>query len=146
MSNSYAQPNTDGREHLRKVVARLAPADYSRAAGGPGWTVGGLLAHLAFYDNRAVVLLSKWKREEVASSPNDVNVMNESMRPMLNLIPAEAVARLATETAAAIDREIDSLAPDLLARVEKDGTAVKLNRGLHRAHHLAQIEKALGWE
>jgi hypothetical protein len=145
MGNVYAQPNTDGRERLQKLVSRLKPSDYSRAAGGPGWTVGGLLAHLAFYDNRAVVLLEKWKKEGVAPSANDVDVMNESMRPMFNLIPAQAVARLVTDTAAAIDGEIDSLPPELLARVEKDGTAVKLNRSLHRAHHLGQIEKALGW-
>ena len=145
MNNSYTQSNRTGREQLQKVVARLKPADYSRPAGGPGWTVGGLLAHLAFYDNRAIVLLAKWKKDGVAPSPNDVDVMNEAMRPMFNLIPADTVARLVTETAGAIDREIDSLAPDLVARVEKDGPAVKLNRGLHRAHHLGQIEKAMGW-
>jgi hypothetical protein len=145
MGNPYSLPNTAGRGHLARVIARLTPADFARPAGGPGWTVGGLLCHLAFYDNRASVLLAKWKKESVAPSPNDVDVMNESMRPMFNLIPADAVARLVTETAGAIDREIDSLSPDLLARVEKDGTAVKLNRGLHRAHHLGQIEKALGW-
>jgi len=144
MGSTYSQPNTAGRDHLARVVARLAPADFSRPAGGPGWTVGGLLAHLAFYDNRARLLLAKWKKDGVAASANDVDLMNESMRPMFNLIPADAAAWLVNETAAAIDREIDSLSPDFLARVEKDGTAVKLNRGLHRAHHLAQIEKALG--
>jgi uncharacterized protein (TIGR03083 family) len=145
MGNAYSQPNTDGRDHLARVVARLKPSDFSRPAGGPGWTVAGLLAHLAFYDNRARLLLAKWKKDGVAASANDVDVMNESMRPMFNLIPADAASRLVTETAAAIDKEIDSLSPDFLARVEKDGPAVKLNRSLHRAHHLAQIEKALGW-
>jgi uncharacterized protein (TIGR03083 family) len=144
MGNTYSQPNTEGREHLARVVARMKPSDFARPAGGPGWTVGGLLAHLAFYDNRARVLLTKWKKDGVGPSGNDVDVMNESMRPLFNLIPGDAVARLVTETAGAIDREIDSLPPDLLARVEKDGPAVKLNRGLHRAHHLAQIEKAMG--
>jgi hypothetical protein len=145
MGNAYSQPNADGRERLARVVARLKPSDFLRPAGGPGWTVAGLLGHLAFYDNRARVLLAKWKKDGVTPSANDVDVMNEAMRPMFNLIAAEAVARLVTETAAAIDKEIDSLPADLLARVEKDGTAVKLNRSLHRAHHLAQIETALGW-
>jgi hypothetical protein len=58
MTNQYAQPNTAERVHLEKVIARLSPSDHGRPAGGPGWTVGGLLAHLAFWDTRALVLLA----------------------------------------------------------------------------------------
>lgn len=143
MSNQYRQPNSAERAHLDKVIARLSPSDYGRPAGGPGWTIGGLLAHLVFWDNRALVLLAKWKKEGIGPSLIDTDVCNESMRPLCNAVPAAVIAKMAAETAAAIDEEIDSLSPDFLARVEREGTPVRLNRGLHRNHHLAQVEKAI---
>ncbi|MGD0725624.1 MAG: maleylpyruvate isomerase N-terminal domain-containing protein [Spirochaetia bacterium] len=143
MSNQYTPPNSAERAHLDRVIARLSPSDYGRPAGGPGWTIGGLLAHLAFWDNRALVLLAKWKKEGIGPSLIDTDVFNESMRPLCNAVPVEVIAKMAVETAAAIDEEIDSLSPDFLAKVERDGTPVRLNRGLHRSHHLAQVEKAI---
>ena len=143
MSNAYTAPNSAERAHLDKVIGRLSPSDYERAAGGPGWTIGGLLAHLTFWENRALVLLAKWKKEGIGPSLIDMDLFNESMRPLCNAVPAAVIAQMAVETAAAIDREIDALSPDFLQRVERDGTPVRLNRGLHRNHHLAQVEKAL---
>lgn len=143
MTNQYAQPNTAERAHLEKVIARLSPSDHGRPAGGPGWTVGGLLAHLAFWDTRALVLLARWKKEGIGPSPIDIDVFNESMRPLCNAVAASVIAKMAVETAAAIDEEIDSLSPEMLANVERDGKPVRLNRGLHRTHHLAQVEKAI---
>lgn len=143
MTNQYSQPNSAERAHLDKVIARLSPSDLSRPAGGAGWTIGGLLAHLAFWDNRALILLAKWKKEGIGPSLIDTDLFNESMRPLCNAVPADVIAKMAVETAAAIDREIDSLSPDFLARVEREGTPVRLNRGLHRSHHLAQVEKAI---
>jgi hypothetical protein len=146
MRNQYTAPNSAAREHLSEVLARLSPSDHGRPAGGPGWHVGGLLAHLAFWDNRALVLLAKWKEKGVGPSPIDTDVFNESMRTLCNAIPAEVLKEMVTATAVAIDKEIESLSPELIVTVEKEGPAVRLNRGLHREHHLAQIEKALGRE
>ena len=143
MSNQYTPPNSAERAHLDKVIARLSPSDYERPAGGPGWTIGGLLAHLTFWDNRALVLLAKWKKQGIGPSVIDIDVCNESMRPLCSAVPAAVIAKMAVDTAAAIDREIDSLSPEFLAEVERNGTPVRLNRGLHRNHHLAQIEKAI---
>ncbi len=143
MTNQYTQANSAERDHLKEVIARLSLSDYDRPAGGPGWTIGGLLAHLAFWDNRALVLLAKWKKEGIGPSLIDTDLFNESMRPLCNAVPAAVIARMAVETTTAIDDAIDSLQPEFLARVERDGTPVRLNRGLHRNHHLAQVEKAV---
>ena len=143
MSNHYTEPNSAERTHLEKVVARLSPSDYGRPAGGPGWTVGGLLAHLTFWDNRALVLLAKWKKDGIGPSAIDIDLINESMRPFCNAVPAAVLARMAVDTAEAIDREISSLPADFLAKVEREGAPVHLNRGRHRSHHLAQVERAL---
>jgi hypothetical protein len=102
MSKHYTQQNSIERAHLAKVIARLSASDYARTAGGPGWTIGSLLAHLTFWDNRALVLLG------IGPSLIDTDLFNESMRPLCNAVPAAVIAKMAVETAAAIDKEIDS--------------------------------------
>jgi hypothetical protein len=144
MSNAYTTRNTAWREKLAALTKRLGDADMARPAGGTGWTIGGLLAHLAFWDQRAVVLLSKWKTQNMAPSAIDVDVVNEAMRPLCNAIPPRAVASMAVSCAAAVDRAIDELDAAFLARIEAEGTPVRLDRSAHREHHVAQIEKALG--
>lgn len=75
-----------------------------------------------------------WKEKPFALTGRDVP--NDSMLPFFKAAPPAEVRSL--------DAEIDSLAPDFLARVESDGKPVRLDRGKHREHHVAQIEKALG--
>ncbi len=144
MSNAYTANNAAWREKLNALLSRLTEKDMARAAGGPSWTVGGLLGHLAFWDQRAIVLLAKWKSSPMAVSPVDIDVVNDSMRPFLNAIPGKKVAAMAREAAASIDAAIDALTPDFLAKVEAEGKPVRLDRGAHREHHMAQIQKALG--
>jgi hypothetical protein len=143
MSNAFTTKNTTWREALTDLVGRLSDADMARAAGGPGWTIGGLLGHMAFWDQRALVLLNRWKSSAIAASPIDVDVANDAMRPFLNAIPPGTVRKLATDMASAIDAAIDALSPESLAKVEMEGKPVRLDRGMHREHHMAQILKAL---
>ncbi len=144
MSNRYAANNTAERQHLEKVIARLSKKDYAKPVGDKGWTVASALGHLAFWDKRASVLTARYAREGVKPSEMDEDVLNDSLAWLCATIPGDTIARIARESAEAIDREIDGLAADLLARMETKDSSVQLDRGLHRAHHLAQIEKALG--
>jgi hypothetical protein len=143
MSNAYTANNAAWRGRLLALAGRLPDTDMTRVVGGAGWTVGGYLCHLAFWDQRALVLLDTWRKGGITDSPNDVDVVNESMRPFLNAIAPLEARRLVKETATAIDAAIDALEPGFLARVEADGKPVRLDRGKHREHHIAQIEKAL---
>jgi hypothetical protein len=145
MGNEYTAANAAWRDNIFALTERLSDEDIARVAGGPSWTVGVALCHLAFWDHRASVLLKKWKAGGIADSPNDIDVVNDSMLPFLKAIPPAEVRRLVREAAEGIDAEIDSLAPDFLARVESDGRPVRLDRSKHREHHAAQIEKAMGW-
>jgi uncharacterized damage-inducible protein DinB len=140
MSSSYSALNAQWRERLAAAMKKLSDQDLATPAGGPGWTIGGVLAHLAFYDYRALCLLNKWKSNAVGPSVSDTDVMNDAMKPLFNAVAHHEIRRLVMEAAEAVDAAIDALDPGFLARVEKDGTAVKLNRGLHREHHLKQIE------
>lgn len=143
MSNAYTEPNREWRETMIELARGLTQADVTIHAGGTGWTVGGLLGHLAFWDRRALVLLERWKKDGISESPMDVDIVNDTMKPFLNALPLREVVRLCEESAAAIDAAIDSLDQTLLAKVETEGKPVKLNRGTHRQHHIEQIRKAL---
>ncbi len=142
MSSAYSQRNKAELEHLRKVVDRLTDEQMARPAGGDGWTVGALLGHIAFWDQRAIVLMERWKAGGVGTPAGDVDVLNDAVKPFLLALPPRDAARLALETAQAIDREIDSLDATMLAGIEANGQP-RLDRASHRAHHLEQIEKTI---
>lgn len=142
MSNPYTQENAVERERLAALVNHLTDEELSRPVEA-GWTVAGFLAHLAFWDRRALTLLRKWKQEGIGPSPIDTDVVNEAMREHCTAIPPRVAAQMAVACAAAIDREIEQLDAEMLAAVETDGTTVHLNRAAHRKLHLEQIERAL---
>ena len=75
-------------------------------------------------------------------SAMDVNAINEAMRPLLLAIPPRKTAEIVLE-AAAIDKEIEGLSPDMIAQIETFGSNFRLNRSTHRLEHIDQIESAL---
>ncbi len=141
--NPYALNNNAEREHLASLVNRLTDDELRRPLEA-GWTVAAVLAHLAFWDQRALTLLIKWKQDGIGPSPMDTDIVNEAMRLHCLAIPPRGAARLAIDCAVAIDREIEQLAPAMLADVEANGKTVRLDRAQHRRMHLEQIEQALG--
>lgn len=70
MSISYIEANTKGRERLCTLVSRRTDEELELQAGD-GWTVAAILAHLAFWDNRALELIRRWKNVGVGRSPID---------------------------------------------------------------------------
>ncbi len=142
MNNPYVQANASERDHLAALVNRLTAAELSRPLAA-GWTVAGVLAHLAFWDLRALTLLKKWRQEGIGPSPIDTDVVNEATRELCNAIPPRVAAQLALAAAAALDEAIEKLDPLMLAAVETDGATVHLDRAAHRRLHLGEIEQAL---
>ncbi|MGO9309194.1 MAG: hypothetical protein ACLQDL_09245 [Spirochaetia bacterium] len=143
MGNAYTAQNSAWREKLISQTKRMSDEDLGRQAGGSGWTVGGLLGHMAFYDLRSVVILQRWKKTGIVPSPLDIDIVNDAARPLFNAVVPAEMKRLAVDAAVAVDAEIDALDPDFLSRVETEGKPFRLNRAAHRQHHLDQIEKAL---
>jgi hypothetical protein len=141
--NTYSQSNTVERERLAALVNRLTDDELSHPLEA-NWTVAGMLAHLAFWDQRALGLLQKWQQTGVSPSPVEADIVNDAIRPLCVALPPRLAAQLAISSAEAIDAAIDGLEPTLLANVEASGTAVRLNRALHRREHREQIERALG--
>ncbi|MFZ6028349.1 MAG: hypothetical protein ACOYYS_11595 [Chloroflexota bacterium] len=143
MKNPYSTANTASRRDLASLAGWLQTEELAQPLEA-GWTVAGVLAHLAFWDQRAFTLLQKWQEEGIGPSPIDVDVVNEVTRPLCVHLEPHTAVQLAVITAEAVDQAIAHLAPDFIAKVETDGKTVRLNRALHRREHLEQIRQALG--
>ncbi len=134
--------NALGNEALKKLVGGLSPADLLTPMEA-GWTVSAVLAHLAFWDQRAITLIDKWKREGAGDSPIDTDVINEVTRHLCLAIPPEKAAQIAVSTADEIDHVIEGLPPNLIDAIRTTGKTVKLNRADHRWTHVGEIERAI---
>ena len=138
----FTQENAASRRRLEAVARSLSSDDLTRS-NADGWTVAALLAHLAFHDQRHLVLLRRWKAQGVDESPLDSHAINEAMKPLcLALEPSAAVA-LCLASAEAVDAEMETLTADLLAEIAASGSWFRPNRSLHRASHLGENERLL---
>ncbi len=145
MGNKYSADNAASRRKLEALVAGLTDRDLAQPVQH-GWNVGGILAHLAFYDYRVIALLERWKAGAIGPSPHDVDAVNDAQKPLFNAVAPAELRRMVVEAACAVDSAIDTLDPGFLTRIEVDGTVVRLSRVMHRQHHLEQLHRALGAE
>ncbi len=141
-NQTYLSKNQASRARLAALVNRLSDQELMVPLEA-GWTVSAVLAHLAFWDRRAEVLLDKWGREGITPSPLDTDIVNEVVRMYCLALPPRAAPELAVSAALAIDQAIEQLTPEMIRQVETIGTTVRLDRGHHRDEHFDQIEQAL---
>jgi hypothetical protein len=146
VDRSHVADNDRERARLRALVGRLDESDLGRPLAG-GWTVAGALAHLAFWDQRVVVLLDEWERRGAAWTPpqgdgRDVDWINDAAKPLCLALPPRAAAELALSVAEAADRRVAAVSEAIL---EANARAPSLNwrRAEHRREHLDEIERAL---
>ena len=142
MERSLVLENSKERERLRTLVARITDEELKLPLYA-GWTVAVALAHLAFWDQRSVVLMREWKQTNVAASPTDTDVINDALIPFFLAIPPRVAANLALSCAEAIDRELEEASPELITAIEDLGDPHRLNRAIHRKMHLDEIESLL---
>ena len=144
---TYIARNDAERARLRALVARLSDADLARPMPG-GWTVAAVLAHLAFWDQRIMVLLERWEQSPSAVprviNEADVDWVNDAAKPHFLAMPPRRAAELAVAIAEAVDAKVAALPDDLLARNEVAGKPLSMTRSVHREEHLDEIERALG--
>ncbi len=135
--------NTTSLQQYRDLLATCSKEDLTTPMPD-GWTVSAVLVHMAFWDQRALVLLNRWQNGSIEFSPNDIDAINDSTKPMcLAIAPGKAV-KLFLKTAETIDGEIAGLNPMWAAAVIEVGKNVNLSRAHHRMMHLEDIKKVLG--
>jgi hypothetical protein len=142
MNGPFLVDNARERARLGVLVNRLTDGQLDLPMKN-GWTIAATLAHLAFWDQRCLSLMRKWKVTGVSPSPIDVDVTNEALLPFWLALPSRVAARLALSSAEAIDRELEAAPSTLLAAIEELGERFRLHRWEHRKRHLDAIEESL---
>jgi hypothetical protein len=146
MDKSYIAENNAERERLRALVERLSDEELSRPMAA-GWTIAGTLAHMAFWDARAIVLMDKWAGGTAPSTddhePPNIDWVNDASKRLCLALPPRTAAQLALQLAEETDRRVEALPDDLLAQLIAIGPPFNLSRANHRREHLDEIEAAL---
>src|SRR5215212_125946 len=146
MAFPYARENDESRQRLVMLVQRLSEADMTLSTDY-GWTVAALLAHLAFWDQRMIMILRRWKEAGFDPSPIDSAAVNDALRVICHALEPRTADELALSAAEKIDAELETLTPELVKQIEEHAEATdtqfRMNRSLHRAGHLKDIEGLL---
>jgi len=147
VDRTHVAENDAERERLRSLVTRLSDDEPSRPMPA-GWTVAAVLAHVGFWDARALFWLDKWGRGAEPSTPDheqpeDVEWINDSAKPLCLALPPRAAAQLALRLAEEADGKVEALSAATLAKIRAaGGPPFNLSRADHRKEHLDDIERA----
>jgi mycothiol maleylpyruvate isomerase-like protein len=144
---SYVAENQAQLTRLETLVDRLSDRDLARPMDA-GWTVSGVLAHLAFWDYRIVILLDGWGADGRGTRPpvfseSSVDWVNDAGKPLCLALPPREAARLAIAAAKAADQRVAGLSGALIAANAAAGNPINLDRAEHRREHLDEIDRAL---
>jgi hypothetical protein len=134
------------RERLRSLVTRLSDRELSRSMSG-GWTVAAVLAHVGFWDARAIYWLDKWAGgvEPSPYEPENTDAINDSAKPLCLALPPRDAAQLALRLAEEADGKVKALSDAMLVKAQAlESLPFNLSRAIHRKEHLDEIERALG--
>jgi hypothetical protein len=112
-----------------------------------GWTVAGVLAHVALWDQRIVVLLDEWERRGPSWTPpledaRDVDWVNDAAKPLCLALPPRVAAELALSVAETVDRRVAAVSDALIEANAQTGV-LNWRRAEHRREHLDEIERTL---
>jgi hypothetical protein len=139
--------NDEQRERLAEIVGRLTSDDHAREVM-PGWTIGALLAHVAFWDR---LVIERWTRAiadgdtiPVSLSDDLSDLINDASLAQWSAMPGPLAGREAIAAAEAVDSYVEGLEEARVAAAEQAGLARLIDRSRHRAEHLDAIEAALG--
>lgn len=146
---SYAAENDVELTRLRTLVDTLSDAELAEPMEA-GWTVAGVLAHLAFWDYRVVTLLDRWGPDGRGTPPaapgsydeEAVDWINDAAKPLILALPPRIAARVAVDAAVAADTMVAVLSEELLAANDRTGGYINVLRADHRREHLDEIERA----
>jgi hypothetical protein len=142
MDRSFLEKNAKELERLRKIVHGLMEEELNLQLY-KSWTISVALAHLAFWDQRSLVLMQKWKKSGITPSPIDIDTINDSLLPLFLAIPSKASANLAISCAESIDRELEETSEEFILKLEALKDNHRLNRYVHRKIHLDDIQAVL---
>lgn len=140
MDRAFVELNRASTARIQ-AMARLSEAEMQTSVG-EHWTVAIVLAHLAFWDRRVMYVLDMTEKNGKLFDPAiDVNV-NDLFLPFWAALPPREAARIAVETAEALDSRLEAYPAHLLEEVFNFNKRWVI-RGLHRGEHLDEADAAL---
>jgi nucleotide-binding universal stress UspA family protein len=140
---SFVELNRASTDRIHTLVARLTDREMQHPVG-EHWTAAITLAHLAFWDRRVMHVLDTTERDGKLSVPVpaiDI-VVNDIALPLWAAIPPQQAARIAIETAEALDARLENYPPALLDEIDAYNHRWVV-RALHRGEHLDEVDAAL---
>ncbi len=142
MEKGFIAQNERAKTNLIRLAKTIRDEDANKS-DAEGWTIGVIFAHIAFWDLRTLVLFKRWKRDGIKLSPVDMDVINESLVPLLKSIPFRDAVNIAISTVEKVCKEIEGLPDNLIKDIEALGDSRRLNRHEHWQMHIDQIEKIM---
>ncbi len=126
---------------MRKLITRLSDQEMQTRVG-EHWTVAIALVHLAWWDRRVMYVLDMTEKNGEMFDPEIDIFVNDISLPLWAAVPPRTAARIAIETAAAVDERLEDYSPALLEQIY---TAHRrwVVRALHRGEHLDEVDAAL---
>lgn len=133
--------NRKSTERLSGMLEKLPDSLLGAPVAG-GWNVKLTLAHLAFWDQRGVLVVESAVRDGKLHAPFYDDQLNDILAPVLDLIPAAEVKQFAPAVARKLDALLENCPAEILEELEKVNPRL-IDRSLHRNDHLAEIERAI---
>jgi hypothetical protein len=141
LDRSFVERNRASTNRIRTLVASLTDEEMQHPVG-EHWTVAIALAHLAFWDRRVMHVLDMTERDGKLFIPEIDIFVNDLSLPLWAAIPPREAARIAIETADALDKRLEEFSPALLEQINSYNPRWVL-RVLHRGEHLDDVDAAL---
>ena len=143
MDTGYNERNREQTRRL-KALRRLCEEDL-RCPVGEHWTVGIALAHIQYWDGRAVGALEAWRRHNLPLTlwTNGEGEVNDVRLPVWREMAPDEALEQAIVTAEVLDWIVENLSSTEAEVVSAQRYRV-LDRSLHRSEHLDEVDRALG--
>ena len=141
LDRSFIEHNRASTDRIRALAASLTDEQMQHPVG-EHWTVGIALAHLAWWDRRVMYVLDMTERNGELYVPEIDIFVNDLSLPLWAAVPPREAARIAIESAEALDQWLESYLPALLEAIYAYNKRWVV-RALHRGEHLDEVDAAL---
>jgi len=141
LDRSFIERNRASTSRIREMAARLSDEEMLHPVG-EHWTVSIVMAHLAFWDRRALYVLDMTERDHKLFIPEIDIFVNDLSLPLWAAIPPREAARIAIETAETLDQRLETFPVELLDEIYAYNKRWVI-RALHRGEHLDEADAAL---
>ncbi len=138
---TYKEQNRTSKERIHSLANRLTDEEMQTKVG-EHWTVGIVFAHLAFWDRRILYVLDMTENNGKLFIPEIDIFVNDLSLPLWAVIPPHEAARIAIESAEALDKRLEEFSPALLEEIYNNNKRWVV-RALHRNEHLDEADAAL---